>query len=199
MRVHRIGDTWLDAELACRGLEPGGRVDADGLVTVAPAVELRPMAELDADTWRETFARVAEKPFFAAREWLRRALERGSGSWVAVLPAVATRPFPGAGAAGAAAACFQTLVRVAAAEAGPSGVRANVVAAGWIAGAAPPELDPDLAVSDTPLGRLATPADVAGAVAWLLSGDAALVTGEVIRVDGGYTATAGARPDPTRR
>lgn len=39
-----------------------------------------------------------------------------------------------------------------------------------------------------PLGRLATPADVAGAVAYLISGDAAFVTGSVLMVDGGLTA-----------
>jgi 3-oxoacyl-[acyl-carrier protein] reductase len=72
------------------------------------------------------------------------------------------------------------------------------VAAGWGASTIPSELDPELAVADTPLRRLATPADIAGTVAWLLSPAAAHVTGEVIRVDGGYTITRGSRPDPRR-
>jgi NAD(P)-dependent dehydrogenase (short-subunit alcohol dehydrogenase family) len=43
-------------------------------------------------------------------------------------------------------------------------------------------------VSRIPLRRLATPEDVAAAVAYLVSDDAQYVTGATIRVDGGYTA-----------
>jgi 3-oxoacyl-[acyl-carrier protein] reductase len=62
----------------------------------------------------------------------------------------------------------------------------------------PADLDRDLAVADTPLASLATPGAIATAVAWLLSPAAAHVTGEVLRVDGGYTLTRGSRPDPRR-
>ena len=93
---------------------------------------------------------------------------------------------------------LQTLVRVVALEGGPHGVRANVVAPGWSDVTMPRELDAELALADTPLRRLATPGDIAQAVAWLLSDDASHVTGEVIRVDGGYTITRGSRPDPRK-
>ena len=109
-----------------------------------------------------------------------------------------TQPFPGGGAAGAGAMALQTLVRVAALEGGPHGVRANAVAAGWSDVAIPHPLDAELAAADTPLGRLATPADVAATVAWLLSPAAAHITGEILRVDGGYTITRGSRTDPRR-
>jgi 3-oxoacyl-[acyl-carrier protein] reductase len=89
-------------------------------------------------------------------------------------------------------------VRVAAIEGGSRDVRANAVAPGWREEALPPELDNELAVEDTPTRRLATQADVAGAVAWLLSDKAAHVSGAVLRVDGGYTLTRGSRPDPTK-
>ncbi len=169
---------------------------ADGLVTVPPPVELLPLAQLEPKRWLRTFDAWATERFFAAQPWLAAALERGSGSWVAVTSSLGTQPFPGGGAAGAGAIALQTLVRVAALEGGPRGVRANVVAPGWSANSLPSELDSGLAVSDTPLRRLASVADVTETVAWLLSSASAHVTGEVIRVDGGYTITRGSRPDP---
>jgi NAD(P)-dependent dehydrogenase (short-subunit alcohol dehydrogenase family) len=199
MEIGRVGDEWLDVELSACGLELVDEEAAENLVTVAPPVELTPIAKLVPDAWLRVFRTCAEEPFFAAQAWLRVALERGSGSWVAVMSIVGTQPFPGGGAAGASAVCLQTLVRVAAVEGGPHEVRANVVAAGWGESTIPSELDWELAVTDTPLRRLATPADIAGTVAWLLSPAAAHVTGEVIRVDGGYTITHGSRPDPRRR
>lgn len=192
-------DEALESELVAHGLdltrEDGA---ADCLVTVAPPVELVPLAELDPNRWVCAFDAWAREPFFAVQPWLREAFGRGSGAWVAVTSMLGTQPFLGAGAAGAGALALHTLVRVAALEGGPRGVRANVVAAGWGESTIPSKLDPELAATDTPLRRLATPADIAEAVAWLLSPAAAHVTGEVIRVDGGYTITRGSRPDPRR-
>lgn len=198
MEIGRVGDVWLDAALSACGLELVDEKDAENLVTVAPPVELTPMAELGPDAWLRVFRAWAEEPFFVAQAWLRASFERGTGSWVAVTSSLGALPFSGGGAVGASAVCLQTLVRVAAVEGGPHGVRANVVAAGWGESTIPSELDRELAVTDTPLRRLATPADIAAAVAWLLSSAAASVTGEVIRVDGGYTITHGSRLDPRR-
>jgi NAD(P)-dependent dehydrogenase (short-subunit alcohol dehydrogenase family) len=105
-------------------------------------------------------------------------------------------PFPGGGADGACAVALQTLVRVAAAEYGASGIRANAIAAGWRAGTIPHGLDPGLARADTPSGRLISNQDLAGMIAWLLSDEADQVNGEILRLDGGYTITGGSRPDP---
>jgi NAD(P)-dependent dehydrogenase (short-subunit alcohol dehydrogenase family) len=188
----------LERELAALGHDVvRGDVRAPGAVTVAPAVDLQPLAELEPETWVATFREWAEEPFFSVQPWLAAALERGSGCWVAVTSSLGTQPFPGAGAAGAAATALHTLVRVAAIEGGPRGVRANAVAPGWRE-PLPARLDPELAVYDTPGRRLATTADVASAVVWLLSDEASHVNGEVVRVDGGYTITRGSRPSPEK-
>ena len=195
MNVLAIGeDAPLEAALTARGLElVRGRVDAEALVTLAAPIELRPVAELDPAEWQRIFSSFAEEPFFSAQPWLRAACERGFGTWVAVTTVLATQPFPG-GAAGAAALALQTLVRIAALE----GIRANAVAPGWREDRSPDALDRDLAVADSPGGRLASADDVAAAVAWLLSNDSSHVNGEVLRIDGGYTITRGSRPDPRK-
>lgn len=73
-------------------------------------------------------------------------------------------------------------------ELGPSGIRVNAVAPGMIEKAEAPR-PPDvvsMVVEQTPLGRTGTPDDIAGAVAFLLSDDAAFITGHVLNVSGGY-------------
>jgi NAD(P)-dependent dehydrogenase (short-subunit alcohol dehydrogenase family) len=187
MRALVVGDDpSLEAELAARGLELVRGDDAEAIVTLPPRVELRTVDELEPEEWRELFAAWVEEPFFAVQPLLAPGR-----SWVAVTSILGTQPLPG-GVAGVCAVALQTLVRIAALE----GARANAVAAGWRDDRVPAALDRDLAVSDTPTQRLATAADVASAVAWLLSPDAAHVNGEVLRVDGGYTITRGSRPDP---
>lgn len=187
----------IEGALAAVGVEPvRDDLDADGLVTLPPAPELAPLIEQTPEEWEDTVRRWAEEPFFAAQPWLAAAQQRGSGSWVAVTSFLGTQPFPGGGAAGAGAMALHTLVRIAALEGGPHGVRANVVAPGWIDDGVAAGVDAELAVQDTPLGTLAAPEDVARAVAWLLSSESAHVSGEIIRVDGGYTITKGSRPHP---
>jgi NAD(P)-dependent dehydrogenase (short-subunit alcohol dehydrogenase family) len=85
------------------------------------------------------------------------------------------------------------LTRAASAQLGPEGIRINAVCPGAVD---TPLLAPLLEMpgaqerleSNTPLGRLAQPADVAAVVRFLLSDEAAYVTGTSIVVDGGMTA-----------
>jgi len=84
------------------------------------------------------------------------------------------------------------LTRSMAAALGPEGIRVNAVCPGYIE---TPMLAPSFAVprmretyvASSVLGRIGQPEDVAGVVRFLLSGDAAFVTGQAIVVDGGVT------------
>jgi NAD(P)-dependent dehydrogenase (short-subunit alcohol dehydrogenase family) len=71
-------------------------------------------------------------------------------------------------------------------ELGPDGIRVNAVAPGtiWTEIHADPER-PARIGAQTPLGRSGEPAEVAAAVAWLLSPDASYTTGAILRVAGG--------------
>ena len=73
-------------------------------------------------------------------------------------------------------------------ELGSRGVRANVVAPGYVQTRLTdvlPDEAKDLMLKNTPLGRFGEPADVARAVRFLCSDDASFITGEVLLVDGG--------------
>ncbi|MBQ4054074.1 MAG: 3-oxoacyl-ACP reductase FabG [Clostridia bacterium] len=81
------------------------------------------------------------------------------------------------------------LTKALAKELGPSGVRVNCIAPGAIATEMNSSLDGDAIAAicdETPLGRMGTPQEVASAVYFLASDEAAFITGQVLSVDGGY-------------
>jgi 3-oxoacyl-[acyl-carrier protein] reductase len=89
---------------------------------------------------------------------------------------------------GAAKAGIIGFTKSLARELGSRGVRANVVAPGYIHTRLTdvlPEEATNLMLANTPLGKLGDPEDVAGAVRFLCSDEASFITGEVLLVDGG--------------
>ncbi|MEU2507633.1 SDR family NAD(P)-dependent oxidoreductase [Streptomyces sp. NPDC007863] len=91
----------------------------------------------------------------------------------------------------AAKAALGSFTRTLAAEAAPKGVRVNQINPGTIATPSWSGREEDLAALAArayPLGRVGTPDDVAAAVAFLASPDAAWITGTTLRVDGGLMA-----------
>jgi NAD(P)-dependent dehydrogenase (short-subunit alcohol dehydrogenase family) len=103
--------------------------------------------------------------------------------------------FQGTAAYAAAKAGVIGMTMQMAADEGPHGVRVNAIAPGLIETAMTEKRIAGSAwfrgqmTEATPLGRAGTPADIAGAIAFLFSADAAFITGQTLVVDGGWLAT----------
>jgi NAD(P)-dependent dehydrogenase (short-subunit alcohol dehydrogenase family) len=126
--------------------------------------------------------------------------ERGRGSIIGTASIRSLVVEPGQGVYAATKAGLVQLLRTAAAELGPSGVRVNALAPGVVETplTAPIAANPewyDAYARKSALGRWAQPSELAGAVVYLASDAASFVTGSVLFVDGGWTAVDG-RYDP---
>ena len=120
-------------------------------------------------------------------ECVRDRLAPGAGRVVTISSIAALR---GAGSYGAAKAALHAWNHSLAAQLGPSGITANIVAPGTVAGTEffGGRLDEAEAVrrgNRTLVGRIGVPDDVAAAVYFLASAEAGYVTGEIMNVNGG--------------
>ncbi len=82
---------------------------------------------------------------------------------------------------------FTAITKALALENAPHGVRINAVAAGLVT----TDTSPNPFITHCPLGRTATPIDVADAIVFLASNDALMITGVNLPVDGGVSAASG--------
>jgi 3-oxoacyl-[acyl-carrier protein] reductase len=115
-------------------------------------------------------------------------MRRRSGAIVNVSSIVGLHGNPGQANYSASKAGIIGLTKALARELAPRGVRANVVAPGYVDTRLTRAISDDmreLMLTNTPLGRFGEPEDVAGAVRFLCSDEASFITGEVLLVDGG--------------
>ena len=159
------------------------------LVNCAARTVVRDLFAIDVAEWDDVLATNLRGPFLGVQAIGRLLQERGGGRIVNIASDSAFRGGGGPGAHYAASkAGLITLTRRAAAALAGSGVTANAIAPGTLDGETVRELAgerlSELAAA-VPLRRLGGLAEIAGAVAWLLSDDASYVTGTTILIDGG--------------
>jgi NAD(P)-dependent dehydrogenase (short-subunit alcohol dehydrogenase family) len=143
--------------------------------------------------WDELFAVNVRGLFFACQSAGRRMVDQGYGRIVNISSQAGLVGIPRHAAYSASKAAVIGLTKVLALEWGPHGVTVNCVAPTFIRtpGTAERLDQPDFladVVSRIPVGHVGTTTDVAGAVIYLASPAASLVTGSVLVIDGGWTA-----------
>jgi len=146
------------------------------------------MMRMSDDDWRAVIDTNLSGSFYCARAALRGMMKRREGSIVAVSSVVGLMGNAGQVNYAAAKAGLIGMTKSLAKEAGSRGVRANSIAPGYISTDMTDVLSDDIKeqlIGHTPLGRLGTPEDVAGLVAFLCSDASSFITGTVIPVDGG--------------
>ncbi|HLJ16212.1 MAG TPA: SDR family oxidoreductase [Bryobacteraceae bacterium] len=155
----------------------------------APSPSFGPFADLDWAALQSQLDVQVKGAFHCAQAVLPRMVEASAGSLLFVGSTVSDGQPPALQCAYVVAKTALTaLARCLAVEYGPKGIRVNVVAPGMTLGGISdhlPEKAKMVARMQTPLRRLAEPADIAGVASFLLSSRARHVTGETLRVSGG--------------
>jgi 3-oxoacyl-[acyl-carrier protein] reductase len=175
-----------DPEQAKRLVEEAG--DLDVLVNNAGLTRDGLLARMSDEDWRDVIETNLSSVFYTCRAVTRGMMKKRAGSIVNVSSIVGVHGNWGQTNYGASKAGIIGFTKSLARELGSRGVRANVVAPGYVNTRLTdvlPEEAQQAMLANTPLGRLGEPEDIAGAVRFLCSDEAAFITGEVLLVDGG--------------
>lgn len=188
------------ARMVAKAAQNWGRIDI--VVNNAAISDDTPIEELNDQRWREVLAINLDSALHVARAALPFLKQSPAGSIVNIASVQGIRGQPHAMAYATAKGGLVNLTRCMAVDFGPFGIRANAVAPGYIdTRMAEQKLDtPHEHKTDwfqdiyfkygrMPLRRAGTVDDVAGPILFLASDDSRYVTGTVLVVDGGFTAT----------
>jgi 3-oxoacyl-[acyl-carrier protein] reductase len=162
--------------------------DVDVLVNNAGVTRDTLIARMSDEEWEEVIETNLRGTFNTCRAVARKMLRRRSGAIVNLTSVVGMHGNPGQANYAASKAGIIGLTKALARELGSRGVRVNAVAPGYIATELTNVLSEEIRGSilgNTPMGRLGDPEDVAAAVRFLCSDEAAFITGDVLLVDGG--------------
>ena len=174
------------AEDAARLVAEAG--DVDVLVNNAGLTRDGLLARMSDDDWRTVIDTNLSSVFYTCRAVTRPMMKRRAGAIVNISSIVGVHGNWGQTNYAASKAGIIGFTKSLARELGSRGVRANVVAPGYVKTRLTDVLPDDATAAmlqATPLGRLGEPEDVAGAVRFLCSDAAAFITGEVLLCDGG--------------
>ena len=148
--------------------------------------------DLETQVWDRVFAVAARGSMLAAKHTLPDMIARGGGSIVYTTSIKGRSGSTSQIAYSSAKGAIDSLTRMIAATYGPAGVRCNAVAPGVVNTPAARANVPDALrariIDGQLVGRLAEPEDIANAVVFLSCDAAAMITGQVLVVDGGMTA-----------
>lgn len=170
--------------------------DVDLLVNNAGIARLGPLASFPEADWRELFRVNVDGVFFCCQAVLPRMQARQQGNVVNIASWNGKLGAPNFGAYSATKAAVISLTQALSREVASHGIRVNAICPGIVAGTPmraqverlgeafglPPSSERAKAI---PLGRLARAEDIANAVAFLASDEAAYMTGQAINVTGG--------------
>lgn len=186
-----LGERELLPQLAERAAAPFGAVDI--LINAAGVNFRQPVDEISLDSWDATLNLNLAVPFFLARELVPAMQQRGWGRIVNIASLQSTRAFPNGLAYGASKGGITQLTRAMAEAWSRDGINCNAMAPGFFPTelTAPVYEDPGLLerlAAQTTIGRNGELADLDGLTVFLASSASDYITGQVISIDGGFTA-----------
>ena len=185
-----------DAEVVTAAVDglvaEAGRIDV--LVNSAGIGGRSPAVDYPEDLWDSVMEINLRGTFLACRAAGRHMVTAGSGSIINIASVGGLAGFPGSLGYQASKGGVVALTRTLAIEWAPQGVRVNAIAPSQFESAvvlAQWEKEPGMRAdweSRTPLGRIGQPDEIVGPAVFLASEAAAMVTGHILAVDGGYLA-----------
>jgi NAD(P)-dependent dehydrogenase (short-subunit alcohol dehydrogenase family) len=172
-----ICDPLQSAALVVRLVERYGRVDI--LVNSSTITAMSPAETFPANVWEESISRILSAAFYCAQAAGRQMLSQGRGVIVNLTSVLGVKAVEGYVASTVVHAGLQGMTNALGVEWAGRGVRVIAVAL---------PLEMGDASRRTPLRHAVTPGQIANTLLYLTSDDAAYVTAETIRVDGGWSA-----------